>query len=74
MRNPYDSRSRIRQVFQLATGCLTFDLVSEHFYELLILKKKQHGQAKYVLLRGSLLTAHRIESALTKLHRLARDL
>ena len=38
MRNPYDSRSWIRQVFQLATGCLTFDVVSEHFYELLILK------------------------------------
>ena len=74
MRNPY-ATSRIRQVFQLATGCLTFDLVSEHFYELLILKEKQHGQAKYVLLlRGSLLTAHRIESALTKLHRFARDL
>ena len=38
MRKPYDSRSWIRQVFQLTTGCLTFDLVSEHFYELLILK------------------------------------
>ena len=66
MNSGSDSRSRIRQVFQLATGCLTFDLVSEHFSELLILKSKRQGQAKYVVfLRGSLLTAHRIESHLT---------